>query len=279
VLLSLQNTYSGSTLEQERNAYAQFIDQVAQAIHAIDPSHPVTSTDAWTGAWVYYRANAPHLDLYAINSYGSVCHIRQAWINGGYTVPYIVTESGPAGDWEVPKDVNGVPMEETDIQKSQAYATAWKCITSHTGVALGATLFNYGVENDFAGVWFNLLTDHLRRLSDFTIAQLYGGQISTNTPPVISTMTLDQATVPMKSFFKVSANVSDPNGNKLSYQIMFCSKYIDGNTSLQKATFTQTGSGSFSVPAPKRVGVWKVYLYAFDGQGNVGIEALSFKVV
>jgi hypothetical protein len=278
VLLNLQNTFSGTRLEQERNAYAQFIDQVAQAIHTIDPSHPVTSTDAWTGAWVYYKANAPHLDLYAINAYGSACSIKQNWISGGYSVPYIVTESGPPGEWEVPKDANGVPQEETDVQSSQGYATVWNCITSHTGVALGATLFNYGTENDFGAVWFNLLTDHFRRLSDFTVARLYGGQISTNTPPVISNMTLDKTTVPMNSSFTVSANVSDPNGDALSYQIMLCSKYIDGNTSLRTATFTQTGAGSFSVTSPAQTGVWKVYLYAFDGHGNVGIETLSFKV-
>jgi len=279
VLLNLQNTFSGTRLEEERNAYARFIDQVAQALHTIDPSHPVTSTDAWTGAWVYYKANSPHLDLYAINVYGGACSVKQNWISGGYNVPYLVTESGPAGDWEVPKDANGVPQEETDLQNAQGYATAWKCITNHAGVALGATLFNYGTENDFGGVWFNLLTDHLRRLSDFTVAQLYGGQISTNTPPVISSMTLAKTTVPMNSAFTVSASVGDPNGDTLSYQIMFSSKYIDGNTGLRNATFTQTGAGSFVVTAPAQTGVWIVYLYAFDGHGNVGIETLSFKVV
>lgn len=111
------------------------------------------------------------------------------------------------------------------------------------------------------------------------VAQLYGGHISTNTPPVISTMTLDKTIVPMNSSFTVSANVSDPNNDPLRYQIMFSSKYVDGSTSLQNVTFTQTGPHSFSVLAPKQVGVWKVYLYVFDGQGNVGIETLSFKVV
>jgi hypothetical protein len=279
VLLDLQNTYSGTKLAQERNAYAQFIDRVARALHAIDPSHPVTSTDAWTGAWVYYKANAPHLDLYAVNAYGGVCSVKQSWISGAYTVPYLVTESGPAGEWEVPDDENGVPREETDVQKSQAYATAWNCITSHVGVALGATLFNYGVENDFGGVWFNLRTDHLRRLSAFTVAHLYGGSLSANPPPVISNMTLDKTTVPMNGSFTVTASVSDTDGATLSYQILFCSKYIDGKTSLQNIPFTQTGPGSFSVSPPQHVGVWKVYLYAEDGQGNVGIETLSVKVV
>ncbi len=279
VLLNLQNTYSGTQLEQERNAYAQYIDQVAQAIHSIDPSHPVTSTDAWTGAWPYYKANAPHLDLYAVNSYGSVCSVKQNWISGGYTKPYIVTESGPAGEWEVPNDKNGVPTEPTDVQKSQGYQTAWNCITSHTGVALGATLFNYGIENDFGGVWFNLITGHWNRLSYYTVKQLYSGKSSPNTPPVISSMSLSQTSVPAGSQFTVNVNVSDPNGDPLRYHLMLSSKYVDQSTGLRNATFTQTGASSFSVTAPGVLGTWKVYVYAYDGQGNVGIETLSFKVI
>jgi hypothetical protein len=279
VLLNLQNTYSGTQLEQERNAYAQYIDQVAQAIHSIDPNHPVTSTDAWTGAWVYYKANSPHLDLYAVNSYGKACSVKQDWLSGGYTKPYIVTESGPSGEWEVPNDANGVPTEPTDIQKSQGYQTAWNCITGHTGVAFGATLFNYGIENDFGGVWFNLITGHWNRLSYYAVKQLYSGKSSPNTSPVISSMSLSQTSVPAKSQFTVNVNVSDPNGDPLRYHLMLSSKYVDSSTGLQNATFTQTGTSSFSVTAPGTLGTWKVYVYAYDGQGNVGIETLSFKVI
>jgi hypothetical protein len=284
VLLNLQNYYSGTQLEAERDAYAQYVDQIAQAIHSIDPYHPVTSTDAWTGAWPYYKQYAPHLDLYAVNAYGAVCNVKQDWINGGYTVPYIVTESGPAGEWEVPNDENGVPTQETDQQNSQGYATAWNCITSHTGVALGATLFNYGVENDFGGVWFNLITGHWRRLSDFTVAQLYGGQIAAEPPPVITNMSLNETTVPAGSQFTVTVSVNDVNNNPLRYNLMLSNKYTydgNGNTALQYATFTQTGNGTFAVSVPKemQIGVWKVYVYVYDGQGNVGIQTLSFNVV
>nr|WP_220195028.1 discoidin domain-containing protein [Ktedonospora formicarum] len=279
VLLTLQNTYSGTQLEQERNAYAQYVDQVAQAIHAIDPNHPVTSTDAWTGAWPYYKANTPHLDLYAVNSYGSICSVKQNWISEGYTKPYIVTEGGPSGEWEVPNDANGAPTEPTDVQKAQGYQTAWNCITGHTGVALGATLFNYGIENDFGGVWYNLIPGRWNRLSYYTVKKIYSGQNGANTPPVISSLSLNQNNVSAGGQFTLNANVSDPNGDPLRYNVMFTSKYVDASTTLKSATFTQTSETAFSVTAPSTLGTWKVYLYAYDGQGNVGIETLSFKVV
>jgi hypothetical protein len=280
VLLTLQNTYSGSQLTAERNAYAQYVDQVAQAIHAADPNHPVTSTDAWTGAWPYYQANAPHLDLWAINAYGAACGLKQDWINGGYTKPYLVTESGPAGEWEVPNDANGVPTEPTDQQKAAGYATAWNCITGHTGVALGATLFNYGTENDFGGVWFNLDTGGWQRLSYYQVAHLYGGSVQANTPPVISALTLSRTTdVPAGGQFTVTLGVSDPDGDPLRYNLMLTSKYVDGGTGFSYAGFTQSGPSTFTVTAPNRLGVWKVYAYAYDGHGNVGVETRSFRVV
>jgi hypothetical protein len=86
-LLGLQNCYAGAELEAQRNAYAAFVNEVAVAIHQVDPDHPVTSTDAWTGAWPYYEAHAPDLDLLAVNAYQDVCGIEQAWIDGGYDRP------------------------------------------------------------------------------------------------------------------------------------------------------------------------------------------------
>ena len=111
-MLGLQNCYSGTELEQ-RNAYATFVNEQRRD-PPVDPNHPVTSTDAWTGAWPYYKRNAPDLDLYAVNSYNAVCDIKATWEQGGYNKPYIVTEAGPAGEWEVPDDANGVPEEPTD---------------------------------------------------------------------------------------------------------------------------------------------------------------------
>jgi hypothetical protein len=277
-LLGMQNCFSGAALEQQRIAYARFVNQAAQAIHALDANHPVTSTDAWTGAWPYLKAYTPDLDLYAVNAYNAVCRVKQDWIDGGYTKPYIVTEAGPAGEWETPNDVNGVPSEPTDLQKRDGYANSWNCITGHTGVALGATMFHYGTENDFGGVWFNLVPGNEKRLSYYSVRKLYSGQTSGNQPPVISSMSTSRTTdVPAGGTFTVSANVADPDGDAITYDVRYSGKYVDNNGAITPAAFT--GSGPFTVTAPQRLGVWKIYLYARDGRGNVGIETRSIRVV
>ena len=280
VINTLSSTYSGTQLEAERNAYAAYVEKVVNAIHAADPNHPVTSTDAWVGAWPYYKANTPDLDLLAVNSYGAACGVQSAWQNGGYTKPYIVTEAGPDGEWEVPNDVNGVPQEDTDQQSTQGYATDWNCIKSASGVALGATLFNYGLENDFGGIWFNFLTGGWHRGSYYEVNSLYGGAHAANQAPVISSMTVGNATaVPAGGTFTVNVSATSPIGAPLRYDVDFDSKYINSATAQQGATFTATSAGVLTVTAPRTLGVWKVDVYVLDDLGNAAVQTDSFKVV
>jgi exo-beta-1,3-glucanase (GH17 family) len=281
VILTMQDHgLAADVVEARRVAYARFVNEVAEAIHAADPNHPVTSTDAYTHAWTYYKAYSPALDLLAVNSYGAIDTVRGDWIGGGHTKPYIVTEAGPDGEWEVPNDANGVPTEPTDLQKREQYTASWNAIKGHTGVALGATEFHYGLENDFGGVWLNTLTGGWRRLGYHALKQAYTGQPSANTPPEITAMTVGTpSSVPAGAQFTVDVSAADPQGDAIRYNLMLSNKHINGNRGFDHVRFTQTAPGRFSVTAPQQMGVWKVYVYAFDGHGNVGIEQKSFRVV
>ncbi|GAB1821769.1 discoidin domain-containing protein [Herbidospora sp. RD11066] len=280
VILTMQDHgLPAATVEARRIAYAQFVNEVAVAIKAADPNHPVTSTDAYTFAWTYYKAHSPALDLLAVNSYGAIHTVRTDWIAGNYTKPYIVTEAGPDGEWEVPNDVNGVPTEPTDLQKRDMYTASYNAIHGHTGVALGATQFHYGLENDFGGVWLNTLTGGWRRHGYHSLKKAYTGVASANTPPEINSMTVqNQTAVPAGSQFVVETNTTDPNGDLIRYNLMFSNKHVNGNRGFDHVRFTETAPGRFSVTAPQAMGVWKVYVYAYDGHGNVGIETKSFRV-
>ncbi|NUS28722.1 MAG: hypothetical protein HOV92_31500 [Streptomyces sp.] len=281
-VLGLQNCYSGAELERQRDAYTTLVNDITKKIHAVDPDHPVTSTDAWVGAWPYYKKNAPDLDLYAVNSYNAVCDIKSAWEQGGYTKPYIVTETGPAGEWEVPDDTNGVPLEPSDRAKADGYTRAWGCVTGHQGVALGATMFHYGTEYDFGGIWFNLLPAGEKRLSYYAVKRAYGGDTThDNTPPVISDLAVegDAGKVAAGHDLVLSVKATDPDGDPLSYEVLDNSMYVDQSKNLASLPFTDLGGGRLKVTAPDRPGVWKMYVKATDGRGNVGVETRSIRVV
>ncbi len=281
VILTMQDHgLAADVVEARRVAYARFVNEVALAIQAADPNHPVTSTDAYTFAWTYYKAHSPALNLLAVNSYGAIGGVKPDWIAGGHTKPYIVTEAGPDGEWEVPNDVNGVPDEPTDLEKRAGYTASWNAILAHPGVALGATEFHYGLENDFGGVWLNVTTGGWRRLGYHALRQAYTGAAAANTPPEITSMSVgSQTAVPAGGTFTVNVAASDPQGDLVRYNLMFSDKHVTANRAFTNVTFTQTGNGQFTVRAPEALGVWKVYVYAYDGHGNVGIEQRSFRVV
>jgi hypothetical protein len=48
---------------------------------------------------------------------------------------------------------------------------------------------------------------------------------------------------------------------------------------LNSLPFTGSGAGRLTFTAPDRPGVWKVYVKATDGHGNVGVETRSMRVV
>lgn len=280
-LLNFDQCFSGDDLEEVRDAYAAFVNEVSTEIHAADPNHPTTSTVAYAGSWPYLRDNAPDLDLLAINAYGDVCNIAENWEEGDYGKPYVLTEGGAAGEWEVEDDENGVPLEPSDIEKSEALPHSWDCLMEHDGVALGATFFHYGIEGDFGGVWFNIIPGDNKRLGYYSIAETWGADISgMNQPPRIEQMDVPDSTgVATGETFTVSVDATDPDGDPIDYTVMQNSKYIDGAGGTEEADVAETGDGTFEVTAPETPGVWKFYVFAEDGQGNVGVETRSVRVV
>ncbi|MDT0411170.1 MULTISPECIES: discoidin domain-containing protein [Streptomyces] len=281
-VLGLQNCYGGDELERQRDAYTSFVNELAVKIKAVDPNHPVTSTDAWTGAWPYFKKNTPALDLYAVNSYQDVCGVKSAWEQGGYNKPYIITETGPAGEWEVPDDANGVPKEPDDAAKAAGYTRAWQCITDHKGVALGSTMFHYGTEYDFGGIWFNLLPAGEKRPSYYAVKEAYGKSTANdNKPPKVGALQVEGGTsaVAAGKPLTVSVPASDPDGDALSYEVQVGSKYIDNGSALTTVNAENLGGGKLRVTAPDRTGVWKLYVKVKDGKGNVGVGTTSLKVV
>jgi hypothetical protein len=281
-ILGMGNCYSGAELEAERNAYTQFVNDIALEIKAIDSRHPVSSTDAWTGAWPYYQANSPDLDLLQLNSYGDICGVADYWETNGYDRPYIITEAGPTGEWEVPDDINGVPLEASDVAKAAAYVDSWKCIMEHKDKALGATMFHFGTEGDFGGVWFNVIPGGNKRLGYYALAKAWGVDIDAlNTPPQFQGMEVqgDPTNVVTGTTVTLNVDVTDPDGDPIEYVAFYNSNYIDGSWGLEWAESNEVSPGVIEMEAPNRLGVWKVYLWAEDGQGNVGVETLSIRVV
>ncbi len=281
-VLGLQNCYSGDELERQRDAYTTLVNDITKKIHAVDPNHPVTSTDAWVGAWPYFKKNAPDLDLYAVNSYNAVCDIKSAWQQG--VTPSPTSSPRPARPASGRSRTTPTAFRWNPPTRPRPTATPAPGTASPgtRGVALGATMFHYGTEYDFGGIWFNLLPAGQKRLSYYAVKRAYGGDTShDNTPPVISDLTVEGGAGQVQAGrdLVLSVRATDPDGDPISYEVLDNSNYVDQSKNLVSLPSTNLGGGRLKVTAPDRPGVWKVYVKATDGRGNVGVETRSIRVV
>lgn len=287
VILHLDQYFDEDTgLEEHRIAYAEFVEQICQKIHSIDPNHPVTSSstrlEEGKYGWDYYIDYTPSLDIYAMNIYKLLFEIQDKWESLPIDKPYIITEFGPDGEWEIPKekeDHNGVVIESSDTVKAEAYYNGWTDhIFPNKGCNLGGFPFIYGEKEDFGGVWFNLLMSGKKRPSFYSVKEMYGKGAGDNNPPVISSMLLSKSPDLDPNIVRLTVDASDPDEDLLSYEVKLCGRDVTGDERLYLADFEQLGEGVFNVTVPDTEGIYKIYIFVTDGMGNIGIETRSMKV-
>lgn len=272
--------------DERRAAYASWVERVAVALHEADPDHPVTSTESSTSMWKYFRDHAPSLDLLAVNAYKAVANVERAWRRDSHDRPYLVTETGAAGDWEVPEDSLDVPREGDDDAKAAEFTAAWDAVVAGGGASLGATVFGYNSGDTYVGMWRYLFVDGDRRPTWYAVQRSLtgaGGQRPVGlraTPPQQTDLRPGQT-------FSVGFEVlgADPSAVQLDvrlfpYDVIRSGSYaVDGRRALEAAVSSRAGPGRLEVVAPTQPGTWKVYVVAKDGDGSASVAPIAVRVV
>jgi hypothetical protein len=110
----------------------------------LDPFHPTMTVTAELGGGRIdgVQKLCPAIDIHGINTYGGAPSVAERYRAGGATKPYVLTEFGPPGVWEIPKNDWGAPSEPTSTEKAAFYpgasrwrrprpGTACSCRTAH----------------------------------------------------------------------------------------------------------------------------------------------------
>ncbi|MCM8813334.1 MAG: cohesin domain-containing protein [Candidatus Omnitrophica bacterium] len=125
-------------------AYAEFLNEVAQMIHQLDPNHPVAVGNLNFGLAEYYAQYAPELDIIGTNFYSGrdgigVSDLREA--KEKIDRPFILTEYG-ADAYQYNQGVN-------EAAQSRHHYGCWKAIgyngnrTPGEGTVLGGVVFEW----------------------------------------------------------------------------------------------------------------------------------------
>jgi hypothetical protein len=271
--------------------------QIVDYIHEVDPHHPVTTTFAGVSKeHVEHALNGcPQLDFLSYQVYGGVGEIGDLVKKTGIDRPYMVTEFGPMGHWEMPSTSWGREIEEPGAVKARAFAERMeKGITNSTdGLLIGSYAFLWGQKQERTPTWYGFFHadgSHTARLDELT--RLWTGKYPANRAPLVESISLDGKAATDNIHLKpgetytATIEVTDPENDPLKTKWTVMNEVGEKSeggaheATPEEIEFTVSESSvnTITFVAPKKEGDYRLFAYVYDGNGKVGDANVPFFV-
>ena len=267
------------------------VNDIAAMIKELDPAHPTMSTTAFVhgGRIEYVHRKSPAIDIHGVNAYGGAVVVPEWLQAGGASKPFVLTEFGPVGPWEMPKTEWGAPVEQTSTEKADFYRRVYEeVIKGSPGSALGSYAFLWGEKMEATATWFGMYLDDGSKLAAVdTMTELWSGKPAENRAPTLEPLVLDgEPRVAPGAKISVSSGVSDPEGGALRARWVLrpeSGDYATGGDfrpklpNIDGAVLKGDVTGA-RVRMPDEPGAYRLFLYAYDEAGNAATANLPLLV-
>ena len=267
------------------------VNDVAAMIKEIDPHHPIMTVTAEIGGGriEMLHNQTPAVDIHGINAYGGASSIGERMEEGGASKPYVITEFGPVGPWEIPKTEWGAPYEQTSTEKADSYRNAYqKSILDKPGKALGAYAFLWGHKMEGTATWFGmLLEDGSRTGAIDAMSELWRGEAPADLAPIIERVAVDGETqLDPNAEIIASTSATDPEGEPITLRWALLPESGDYNTGgdfrpsfdeIDEA-IVEAADGTVKVRMPEEPGGYRLFAYAKDPAGNAATANIPLLV-
>src|SRR4051812_8698743 len=99
------------------------VNEIALVAKAEDPNHPTMTVIAEAGGRkiAQFQLFCPAVDLLGFISCDGLPTLPRRLTEAGMARPYVITEFGPPGPWEVRKTPWGAPVEPSSTEKAHSY--------------------------------------------------------------------------------------------------------------------------------------------------------------
>ncbi|MDH3933160.1 MAG: hypothetical protein OET16_13155, partial [Chromatiales bacterium] len=257
------------------------VNDVAAMVKELDPHHPtMTVTTFVHGERIeYLHKRSPAIDIHGVNAYGGASIIAERLREGGATKPFVLTEFGPVGSWEMPKTEWGAPYEQTSTDKAKFYKQSYEQgIIAEPGLALGSYAFLWASKMEATETWFGMfLEDGAKTGAVDVMTELWSGSPPEDLSPTVEPLSLEgNAQVDPGAEVSVKSHVEDPEGSELSVRWVLrpeAAEYATGgdfrpNLADIDGVVIESSLEGVRLRMPEEPGPYRLFLYAYDAAGN-----------
>ena len=171
------------------------VNDVAAMVKQLDSAHPTMTVTAEIGGGriegVHRRCSC--IDIHGINAYAGVPSLAERYREAGTSKPYVLTEFGPPGAWEVAKNDWGAPAEPTSTEKSAFYRRSYEQgVLGAPDLVLGSYVFTWGFKMEATATWYGMFLDDGARLGAVdTMTELWSGRPPKKRAPTLEPLVIE----------------------------------------------------------------------------------------
>jgi len=268
------------------------LNVLAGIVKEEDPNHPVMTVIASATPLKVKNAQeyCPNIDILGVNAYGSASGVGAAVTQAGWTKPFILTEFGPTGQWEVPKTPWGAPIEATANEKAASYFATQKLVTDDSkNICLGTYAFLWGNKQEATATWYGMFLASGEKLPPVdAMSYAWTGQWPATRCPKLKTLTtsVTEKTVGPGISATAMVDATDPNGAPLQYEWAVVEENkkigVGGEAEPVPAShpecITGTQDSSLTFTTPTTPGAYRLFLTIRDGKGGATTANVPFQV-
>jgi hypothetical protein len=272
----------------------QAIDDAAKAIKQEDPNHPVMTVIAEIGRdgvkLKQFMKYCPNVDLLGINSYAGLGSLPERIKAAGFTGPYVITEFGPPGFWEVGTTAWKAQLEPTSTQKAETYLKNYQhSIAGQRRQCLGSYCFNWGQKQEATATWFGMFLNSGERTETVeTMQYLWTGRYpEIRCPRIVSFETsAAQKELPPNSeqTAEVTVESGAAKGLTVRWEVREESTDRKGGGDLEHQPpavsdcMIEASGTHLRFRTPPSAGAFRLFVYVYDGRGNAATANIPFLV-
>jgi len=281
-------------LEAENLKVYDAVEEISRMIHEVDPNHPTTTTMAGIGKREvdYIKEHCTNIDFLCIQMYGDIVNLQKRISDAGWEGPYMVTEWGATGHWEVARTEWDVAIEQTSREKAEAFIERYELAIQADPVnCMGSYVFLWAQKQERTPTWYGMFLANGNVTETVDAMQfVWTGAWPENRCPTLESFILDDKTaydnIKLKAGekYKATVHATDYENDPIMYRWEILPESTDlgmgGDFESRPETLLnmEIEQAEVEIDAPITPGAYRLFIYATDDGDRSATANIPFFV-